>query len=337
MLVTDFQIIPYKIRFKTPWQTALSKLLFRQGFLVKLIINDSLSVIGECAPMEAIGTESLADAQLFLETQLPGMLGQKLTLSTLNNLNLYPACRFALETAMLALQAQGKKQPIAALLNPEYSKRININTMLGHLNRNITRNARQAEAEGYQCLKIKTGLETIETEALIIEDLIKQLAPSTKIRLDANKSWSAKETEWLLSFLKPYEKQIDSIEEPLKYFDSIVYKTLQKNTNISLALDESFCNIDFKKAPELYPVDKLVLKPMAQGGIINTLHLARMAEQAKIKTVITSSLETAYGLWPIVHLCAAINNKQYHGLATASWLEDTIIKPPEINHGIITL
>ena len=76
---------------------------------------------------------------------------------------------------------------------------------------------------------------------------------------------------------------------------------------------------------------------MAQGGIINTLHLARQAQQSKIKTVITSSIETAYGLWPIVYLCAAINNQQFHGLATASWLENTLIEPPEIKHGIITL
>ncbi len=337
MHITDFQIIPYKVRLKTPWQTAHSQLLFRQGFLVKLIINDSLSAIGECAPMEAIGTESLIEAQLFLEKKLPEMLGQTAIIDSLDDTDLHPACRFALETAILSLQAQEKKQSIASLLNPEFSKKINVNTILGQLNKNIISNARQAEVEGFKCLKIKLGSGSIKTEAHILEELIKHIEPSTTIRLDANKSWSVTETQWLLNFLKPYKNEIDNIEEPLKHFASSDYKALQEHTDISLALDESFCSLKFTQAPEQYPVNTLVLKPMAQGGILNTLRLARLAERAKIKTVITSSIETAYGLWPIAHLCAAINNGQFHGIATANWLEDTLTEPPGINHGIITL
>ena len=54
----DYRLIPYKIKLNMPWQTSSSNLSYRQGLLVKLIINDSLSVIGECAPMTEIGTES---------------------------------------------------------------------------------------------------------------------------------------------------------------------------------------------------------------------------------------------------------------------------------------
>ncbi len=355
--------MPYNIKFKKPWHSAASKLFFRQGFLLKLIINESLFAIGECAPMVEIGTESLAQAQQFLDDKLPSLLGKPISLNLLSDMSLFPACRFALETALLSIIAQHKKTDIVSLLSNEKSnnngtdKQIYVNAMLGGLNKDLLSHARQAESQGFKCLKIKVGLNEIKTEAKALAHLFQQLSPTTLIRLDANKSWTIKETEWLLNFLKPYESQIDSIEEPLKNFDQTAYQDLQNNTTIALALDESFSgnslepgnSLELDNSLELvnsleaansigqYPVKQLVLKPMAQGGIINTMHLARRAQESKIKTVITSSIETAYGLWPIAHLCAAIDNKQFHGLATSAWLEDTLIEPPEINHGIITL
>ena len=349
--------MPYNIKFKKPWHSAASKLFFRQGFLLKLIINESLSAVGECAPMVEIGTESLAQAQQFLDDKLPSLLGKPINLNLLSDMSLFPACRFALETALLSIIAQHKKTNIVSLLNIEKSinnetdKKIYINTMLGNLNNDLLSYAQQAESQGFKCLKIKVGLNEIKTEAKTLAHLFQHLSPTTLIRLDVNKSWSVKETEWLLNFLKPYESKIDSIEEPLKTYDHMAYQELQNETAIPLALDESFSSSSSEPVNSLeptnshepsnsidqYPVKQLVLKPMAQGGIINTLHLARQAQESKIKTVITSSIETAYGIWPMVHLCAAINNKQFHGLATSAWLEDTIIEPPEINHGIITL
>ena len=170
-------------------------------------------------------------------------------------------------------------------------------------------------------------------------DLLKNIsATSTLIRLDANKSWSIEETKYLLDVLTPFQAQIDCIEEPLKDYQPEDYKFLQSQTSITLALDESFST---GKIPaeqfKTFPVNRLVLKPMAQGGIINTLKLAKQAQSFNIETVISSSIESGYGLWIISHLCAALNNNQYHGIATGSWLEDTLIDPPGIKHGIITL
>ncbi|MCU7800319.1 MAG: hypothetical protein KZQ70_09280 [gamma proteobacterium symbiont of Lucinoma myriamae] len=121
-------------------------------------------------------------------------------------------------------------------------------------------------------------------------------------------------------------------EEP-KIFNTTAYQHLQSKTSIAIALDESFSSSD---SLETFPVQRLILKPMAQGGLLKTLERVRQAQQLNIETIITSSIESGYGLWAISHLCAAVNNQQYHGIATASWLEETLIKPPEIKHGIIT-
>jgi len=337
----NFELIPYNVKLKSTWHTASTKFIYRQGILVKLIMNDSSFSIGECAPMEEIGTESLAQAQNFLAQKLASMLNKKIEAIVLDDAHSYPASRFALESAILSLLVQKNKEPLAHYLNPGFSNIIKVNAMLGHLSDDIVKNAQQAESIGFHCLKIKMGMKPIETEVDNIKALLKTLSTSTRLRLDANKSWTVKQTQWLLDNLEPYKNQIDCIEEPLKDFNQRHYQELQQQTVIPLALDESFIPSDFLSSSEQhltqYPVKKLVLKPMAQGGILNTLTLARLAEQAKIKTIITSSIETGHGLWPITHLCAAINNNEYHGLSTASWLEDTLIKPPEIHHGIIRL
>ena len=345
--ITEYQLIPYKVQLKTPytrlkapnglkapWTTASSSIDFRQGILVKLIINDSLYGIGECAPLTEIGTESLFQAQQFLEHELPSFLKKPLSLDSLSELNHLPACQFALETALLSLRAAQNNTNIARLLNPGYARKIKVNTMLGSLDSDSISQAKEAESQGYSCLKIKLGQDDIETEAKILSQLLQHISSYTIIRLDANKSWTLEQTEWLLNHLLEYKSRVDSIEEPLKSYAAENYQYLQSKTSIALALDESFIE---NNNLENFPVRRLVLKPMAQGGIINTWRLAKRAQEYKIETIITSSIETGYGLWPVTFLCAAINNDQFHGLGTAAWLEDTLIEPPEINHGIITL
>lgn len=345
--------MPYNIKLRTPWKSASSTLFFRQGFLIKLMIDESFFAIGECAPMEEIGTESLAQAQDFLDKKLPALLNKPISFDLISDMDQFPASRFALETALLSLLARQEKTDMSQLLNrmtlvPQKHKPIavKVNAMLGPINKKIFSLAREEVNTGFSCLKIKLGFDSIQTEAELIEQLLQETSVSTTFKLDANKSWTKEETEWLLNSLKPYKDRIESIEEPLKVYNQSTYQVLQNNTAITLALDESFKNeiqnslnnpsnktIDHFKD---YPVKQLILKPMAQGGIINTLKLAKQAQMSKIKTTITSSIESAYGLWPILQLCAVINNEQFHGLATAAWLEDTLIEPPEIHNGIIT-
>ena len=336
-IIKSYQLIPYHIKLRQPWHSAATTITFREGFVLRLQTENNLSASGECAPMTEIGTESLAQAQTYLQQVLPELFKQPLSISRLTQIKHLPACRFALETALLSLQAQQKNISIACLLNaekcPNEHSKIKVNTMLGSINEDILCRAEQAEQQGFKCLKVKMGLRPIEDEVKILQQLLAQLSAATQLRLDANKSWHFKQVQWLLQVLACSTQQIDSIEEPLKVFDHEQYRTLQHSTAINLALDESFPRTDIKHLP----VKQLVLKPMAQGGLLPCLKLAGRAQRAKINVVITSSIETAHGLWPISHLCAAIGGQQFHGLATAAWLEDTLIKPPGIKHGIITL
>ena len=333
-IITDYQLQPYNIRLTNPWKTASSQFLYRQGLLVSLSIDGSSAGIGECAPMPEISTETLAQAQNYFFHEFSLIKGKVWKENLLSDLKLLPACRFALESILLNFIARQQNTSIAHLCNNNAAQLVKTNIMLGALDKKSLVKARHAEQQGFSCLKFKLGINDLKTDLYQLQHLLEHIHPDTIVRLDANKSWSFKQTQWLLKELQSYHQQIDSIEEPLLNYDRKNYQNLQGQSPIHLALDESFSST---MTFEQFPLKRLVLKPMAQGGIINTLKLAKLSQQQGIETIISSAIETGYGLEIISQCCAAINNDQYHGIATATWLEDTLIEPPVIQQGHTTI
>ena len=142
----------------------------------------------------------------------------------------------------------------------------------------------------------------------------------------------------IIDRLNNYTDKIDGLEEPLNHYNEKQYRELQQATAIPLALDESFSgNINHASASFNLPVRRLILKPTAIGGLIQSYRIAKIVQRHNIEVIITSSIETGYGLWANTCLAAAINNNQTHGLATGHWLENTLVPAPDINNGIIHL
>ena len=333
-IITDYQLQPYNIKLNTPWKSASSCLHYRQGLLIHLTINGSTTAIGECAPIPEAGTETLAQAQNFFFHKLKQYKDRIWDETLLTEMELLPACHFSLESILLSFIADQQKTNIAHLFNPHAAQSIKANTMLGVLDKDTLLKVKQAEQQGFSCIKFKLACDDYKTEIHQLLNLLKHIQTDTIIRLDANKSWSFEQTLWILNELQPYQNQIDSIEEPLLKYDHESYQILQQKTSIQLALDESFSSIvDLKQ----YPLQRLILKPTVQGGIINTLKLATSAAQYKIEIIITSSIETGYGLDIISQCCAALNNDHYHGIATANWLDDTLIPSPVVQQGQVII
>lgn len=333
-----YQLIPYKIKLTTPWQTATDTLVYREGILLKLRTTTGLEGTGECAPLPAIGTETLPAANQHLNNILPNLPGQTVS-QVFDSLNTdFPAANFAIETALLDLQAKQQNTSVAQLINTNAAAEIKVNTMLGYLDNNILCKAKQAEIQGFRVLKIKMGVNAINEELSTLERLIDQLGPHTLLRLDANQAWDTEQSMRILAVLNRYAEKIDSLEEPLKCYNYEQYRDLQTLTSIPLALDESF-SLQSNHSPEIthLPLKRLIIKPVAIGSLLKSYRIAKIARKYKIDVIITSSIETGYGLWANTCLAAAINNHQTHGLATGHWLEDTLIPATIINNGKINI
>jgi len=87
-------------------------------------------------------------------------------------------------------------------------------------------------------------------------------------------------------------------------------------------------------------VKRLIIKPMARGGLLASLDFAKRAETHKFETVITSTIESAVGLQAAAQLAAAISdssNPLAHGLATSEWLLENVAPAPDIIDGKLYL
>ena len=336
--ITDWQLQPYKIKLTQPWHSATHNFQYRHGLIVNLKTRQGLTACGDCAPLTEMGTESLSQAQHQLGQTLRKLGDKTIDATILNDLSHYPASRFALETAILSLVCQIKQQSLSQLLRPNAPHTIAVNAMLGDINQQTKKRIQSFENKGFSCLKFKLGRQSPQHEARQLQQLFDWLTPETRIRLDFNKSLTLTQSQWFLHFigqaLATQTARIDSIEEPLKHYNNQYYQLLQQQTTIPLALDESLQEYEWKQD---FPVRRMILKPTRLGGILKSWQIAQTAQQLGIEVVITSMIESAYGLWPICHLAAALDNHLAHGLATANWLEQTLTRTPEITHGYLAL
>ncbi len=82
-------------------------------------------------------------------------------------------------------------------------------------------------------------------------------------------------------------------------------------------------------------ISRVVLKPTMLGGLRQCMNIHQQAAAVGVESVVTTTLESAVGVWACVHLAASVDARQRfaHGLATSSWFSENIGKPPEIEGG----
>jgi o-succinylbenzoate synthase len=126
------------------------------------------------------------------------------------------------------------------------------------------------------------------------------------LRLDANRAWTFKAAEDVLKRFSRY--QIEFVEEPLKSAQPGDLARLRDATGVSLALDESISGrSDLEEFIANDTADYLVLKTARVGGPSRLVEIARLAQSAGMKVVVTDSIETSVGMSVAVHVAAVLS------------------------------
>lgn len=331
MRIRAARLIPYRLPLRQPWHSARSAFTHRVGWLVRLETVGGLVGHGDCAPLPEAGTETAGAALSMLESWLPKLPGE-MPDEALLNLDephaLPPATRCALETALLDLLAQQAGMPLARWLNPVASLAVSVNAAIGRLDEGVSCRVADAVAQGFSVLKLKIGLAAPEVELALLRRLAEGLSPGTELRLDANGVWDLKDAERFAGGLAGLP--IESLEEPLARPDMAHLRQLQSQVPFPLALDESLPKFATEMLLAESPVRRLVLKPMALGGVRSAYALARGAERAGLECVATTTVDSAVGVLAAAHLAAALGNRLAHGLATSTWLLSNVGNAPQL-------
>lgn len=245
---------------------------------------------GEASPLPGYSPDTLEEAMDAL-----GRVEGPLDLDALDGVT-SPSARFALETALLDLIGQMRGVPLRWLLGaaPEPGPR-----PLCALALDLD-GARAAVARGVGCLKLKIGRD-LDGELALLDALRRELGDGVQLRLDANGSLPPADAPALLRELVRFRPEL--VEEPVAELDAL------DRSPVPLALDESLQRADRARLARLLgrgDVAALVLKPMALGGALRCLELARAARDAGAAAIVSHLLDGPLALRAAAELALAL-------------------------------
>ena len=339
MKITNTKLTPYSLPLHHRWQSHANSLDTRQGYL--LLIKDEFGHIGygDSAPLPSQGTETAASALKTIESQLPRLTDVTATdaLNRLPEMGSTPAARCAMETALLDLVSKQQATPLHRWINPDSSPKVLANANVGALDQGIDNRISTALGQGYSILKLKVGIFELKHELELLNRSCSNLPSEIMLRLDANRAWDIAAAK---SFISQIEKlPIESLEEPLAKPEIETLKQLQAETDIAITMDETVVELDIESLQQLQPLRRIILKPMALGGILPAWHIGQQAHSLGIDVVVTTTIDSAAGVWAATQLAAALdsNSTLHHGVATSSCLLQDLGAGPDIENGIITI
>ncbi len=340
MRIEHARLIHYHLPLRQQWHSNRGTLNDRSGWIVELVSDNDTRGYGDCAPLPAAGTETPQQAYQQLGMRMATLTHQS-PMQWLDTPTIgpqYPAACCALETALLDLVSQQRGLSLANFLNADAPTAIAVNANIGVLDGQSALKAQTASQQGFSTFKLKVGLTTVDQELAWLTELANQLPSTSRLRLDANGAWDYAGAE---RFIREIESlPVESLEEPLHQPALDKLAKLQRLSRCSLALDESLTQTNQQALMTQAPVRRIIIKPMVQGGPRASLALARQAMDAGLEVVVTSSLESAIGIYAGAHLAAAISTDRpamAHGLATSDWFSANIAVPPTIAHGQLLL
>ena len=315
MNITAFEVITYNIPFVTPLQTAGNTYTHREGVWLQLKSGE-LTGVGEAAPLEGFNLETLKEVHYALEGFHQAVDGEDCEIDELFSLievhtEDTPSARFALESAVYDMLSKDAGVPLCKYLNSNAKPEIAVNGLVGlHL-----------PVDGFKVMKVKVGFRNLFDEIENMEYLTESFGNDVQFRLDCNGSLDLPRA---IRFCKEMKKfNIDYIEQPLPADNLEDLAELTYHTEIPIAVDESLT--DFQSAEKI--IDKqaahvFVIKPMVSGGFTECKKIITLAQAENIRTVITSSIETAIGRTACLHLALANGISDACGLATGEFLNE---------------
>ncbi len=277
----DYRV--YHRLFRHPLKTHHGLWTHRQGILVQLTDSSGHTRYGEIAPLPTFGSETLLEALTWCQA-CPNRINVRDIYRIPSSL---PATRFGVESAYLDYQAPSLASvPLCGLL-PTGSLALEAWGSLWQ--------------QGYRTFKWKIGVHELITEQQWCDQLLDQLPPTARLRLDANGGLTRAETQQWLQWGS--DLRLECLEQPLPPSEFTEMVRLQ-GSRIPIALDESITRLDdLKTSYDQGWRELVVLKPSILGF---PSEIKQVCQQYKLESLYSSVLETGIGWCHAIRLVREI-------------------------------
>lgn len=182
-------------------------------------------------------------------------------------------------------------------------------------------------AGGCRTAKVKVAEpgQTLADDEARLEAVRDALGASGLVRVDANGGWDVDTAVRALSVLDRAAGGLEYAEQPVATVEGLA--TVRRRASVLIAADESIRRAaDPYRVRDLEAADIAVLKVQPLGGVRACL---RIAEEIGLPVVVSSALETSFGIAAGVALAAALPELPHAcGLATVQLLTDDVAAEP---------
>jgi O-succinylbenzoate synthase len=174
-------------------------------------------------------------------------------------------------------------------------------------------------------VKVAEPGQALADDEARLEAVRDALGPAGRVRIDANGAWAVDDAIAAISALDRAAGGLEYAEQPVASVEDLA--RVRRRVSVPIAADESIRRAtDPYRVRDLEAADIAVLKVQPLGGVKACL---RIAEEIGLPVVVSSALETSFGIAAGVALAAALPELPYAcGLATVQLLTDDIAAHP---------
>lgn len=174
-------------------------------------------------------------------------------------------------------------------------------------------------------VKVAEPGQTLADDEARLEAVRDALGPDGLVRIDANGAWDVDTAVGALAVLDRAAGGLEYAEQPCATVEELA--AVRRRASVLIAADESIRRAaDPYRVRDLEAADIAVLKVQPLGGVRACL---RIAEEIGLPVVVSSALETSFGIAAGVALAAALPELPHAcGLATVQLLTDDVAAEP---------
>ncbi len=280
-------------RYQLPMNSGIilrdETLFMRDGLIVELRDGDAVGR-GEIAPLPGFSLEDADQAGLQARRLIADWLRGGEISTALSDSSVFPSVAFGLSMALLEFSGdlpQVGNFDCALLAGADPDELVERLAPI------------PGDDKGNKLAKVKVGIADPAVEGQYISRLLIRI-PELYLRLDANRRWNVERAFQFAGAVEPQcRDRIVFLEEPCQYpQDSLDFA---KATGIAIAWDETVRDPGFRVKDE-FGVAAVIIKPTLVGSVDRCIELVKQAKQRGLTPVISSSLESSFGLNQLARL-----------------------------------
>ena len=314
MKITKVRLGRISVPLRTPFKTALRSVNSVEDVIVEIHTDCGAVGYGEAPPTGAITGDTTGAIIGAIRDHIAGhLIGRNVDefetlLQTVQNSIVHnSSAKAAVDMALWDLYGQLYSIPVYKLMGGARKQITTDITISVNDPEMMVQDALRAVARGYDCLKMKVGVNP-ELDVARLRAVRAAVGKDITIRIDANQAWTPKQAIRILNNMQEQGLEIELVEQPVKACDLEGLKYVTDHSYVPVLADESvFSPADAMTILKMGAADLINIKLMKCGGLYNALKIASAAEIYGVSCMIGCMLEAKISVNAAVHLACAKN------------------------------